>query len=61
MKIEQVPIGTEIKCNCATAKVVAHGQMGTRVNVTKMPELSGFVFGLQIWSSQTDVKIKDKQ
>jgi len=61
MKIEQVPPGTVIECCGAVAKVIAPGIMGTRVNVTKLPEDSGFTLGFQIWSNQTEVKIKDKK
>jgi len=56
MKIKDVPTGTKIKCCGATAKVLSHGTMGTRVSVETIPENCGFVIGFQIWSSNTLVE-----
>ena len=56
MKIKNVEIGSIVKCCGAIAKVITNGSMGTRVNVTKIPEDSGFTLGFQIWSNETLVE-----
>lgn len=62
MRIKEVPEGSKIICCGATAEVLKHGPMGTRVNVLKLKKVDypGFALGLQIWSSLSDVTIIKK-
>ncbi len=55
MKIKDVPTGSEIICNGATAEVLSKGPMGTRVDVKSIPENSGLSLGFQVWSNETGV------
>ncbi len=58
MKIKDIPIGSKIICNGATAEVLSKGPMGTRVNVLTVPDAaSGFPLGRQIWSNESIVEL----
>ena len=58
MRIKEVPEGSKIQCNGATAEVLTHGPMGTRVNVLTVPDKNtGFPIGRQIWSNESVVEM----
>ncbi len=58
MKIKEVPEGSKIQCNGATAEVLTQGPMGTRVKVLTVPDVNtGFPLGNQIWSNQSVVEL----
>ena len=58
MKIKDVPEGSKIICNGATAEVLSKGTMGTRVNVLTVPDVNtGFPLGKQIWSNESIVEL----
>ncbi len=58
MRIDEVPEGSKIVCNGATAEVLSKGPMGTRVNVLTVPDVaSGFPLGKQIWSNESIVEL----
>ena len=62
MRIDEVPEGSKIICNGATAEVLSKGTMGTRVNVLTVPDVaSGFSLGKQIWSNLSDVELRNNQ
>ena len=57
MRIKHAPEGSEIVCCGATAEIISHGPMGTRLKVLTIPENSGFVLGFQIWSAESVVEL----
>ena len=55
MKLKNAPILSVIKCIGCKAVVLHHGEMGTRVDVTK-GNTEAISLGKQVWSNETDVK-----
>ena len=60
MKLKNAPIRSVIKCVGCKAEVLSHGEMGTRIDITKVKDKEATTLGKTIWSNETDVILTDE-